>query len=388
MLVDICVPRNVDAPVEDVSGCFSYNVDHLKQVVAANTAARQTEVLKAEKLLEEDLSGFQAWHTSLMAVPTIATLRKQAEVVRQNEMNKHTEELSKLTAKQREGVEALTQGLVKSLMHQPMVQLNAPQSADEKLKTISEFNNLFHLYDSVGDDDAAIRLLETVASLSIDAIKDDEKQPLNIDLTLPDPSTRGPLTAGEDFRRARSRESVAELGALESLTSGILNTTMDTLSNIQERAKRLELQNAVTASRELEIADHNLMTAPQDVRRAIRREWRAEAEVLDRISRSLAGATMDTVKMLSKRAESVRQKELNKQAKKLKGLGEAEVLLVERISRGIVNTLMAGPTSHLCSPQAVDDKSDTLNTFASLFNIPTKELCALPYEGTERGGLV
>ena len=41
MLIDISVPRNVEASVNEVPGLYAYNVDDLKQVVAANLAKRR-----------------------------------------------------------------------------------------------------------------------------------------------------------------------------------------------------------------------------------------------------------------------------------------------------------------------------------------------------------
>merc|ERR1719197_1558646 len=65
MLIDISVPRNVEAAANDVPGVFAYNVDDLKQVVAANQARRRHKIIEAEVLLRVELQKFEAWQESL-----------------------------------------------------------------------------------------------------------------------------------------------------------------------------------------------------------------------------------------------------------------------------------------------------------------------------------
>lgn len=65
-----------------------YNVDDLKEVVAANKEERQRKVAEAEVLLEEELQAFEAWRDSLETVPTIKRLRAKAESIRSAELDK------------------------------------------------------------------------------------------------------------------------------------------------------------------------------------------------------------------------------------------------------------------------------------------------------------
>merc|ERR1719488_438792 len=111
MLVDISVPRNVEAACNDVSGIFAYNVDDLKQVVAANQAKRRHKVLEAEVLLRVELAKFVQWQESLRYVPTIAKLQKRFEEVRVAELAKQQKKATK--------------GLINKLLHGPMTYLRS-----------------------------------------------------------------------------------------------------------------------------------------------------------------------------------------------------------------------------------------------------------------------
>merc|ERR1719460_2671458 len=88
MLIDISVPRNVEAAANEVDGVFAYNVDDLKQVVAANQAKRRHKVLEAEVLLRVELAKFVQWQESLRYVPAISKLQGKFEQVRAAELTK------------------------------------------------------------------------------------------------------------------------------------------------------------------------------------------------------------------------------------------------------------------------------------------------------------
>lgn len=72
---DISVPRNVAQDISDLDNSHVYNVDDLKEVVAANKMARRKAANNAKVILAEELNSFNAWRDSLEAVPTIKALR-------------------------------------------------------------------------------------------------------------------------------------------------------------------------------------------------------------------------------------------------------------------------------------------------------------------------
>merc|ERR1711871_1539559 len=126
MLIDISVPRNVEAACNDVDGIFAYNVDDLKQVVAANQAKRAHKVLEAEVLLRVELQKFVAWQESLKYVPTISKLQKKFESVRQAELAKANKKgLKNLSDKERQAVDVATKGILNKLLHGPMAYLRS-----------------------------------------------------------------------------------------------------------------------------------------------------------------------------------------------------------------------------------------------------------------------
>jgi glutamyl-tRNA reductase len=148
LIVDISVPRNVDAPVGEVPGCHVYNVDHLKDAVARNTANRRLEMLEAEALLKEELCRYQGWHQSLGVVPKILKLQETAEQIRIDETNKHLSKLKNLSDKELDVIGRLTKGIVSKLLHSPLSHLRAIEDMESKQRTLSTFSALFKLDDT------------------------------------------------------------------------------------------------------------------------------------------------------------------------------------------------------------------------------------------------
>jgi len=65
------------------------------------------------------------WLRSLEVVPTVASLRSQAEALRRAELERTLARTS-MSAEDRERVEAMTSALVKKLLHAPIRRLKEP----------------------------------------------------------------------------------------------------------------------------------------------------------------------------------------------------------------------------------------------------------------------
>jgi len=144
VIIDISVPRNVEAECNEVEGVRAYNVDDLKEVVARNQARRRHKVIEAEVLLRGELSKFEAWQESLQYVPTISRLQARFEKVRAAEVAKAQKKALKgLSDKERQAVETLTKGVINKLLHAPMSYLRSDAEGDKA--TVRQIDELFQL---------------------------------------------------------------------------------------------------------------------------------------------------------------------------------------------------------------------------------------------------
>ena len=149
-LVDIAVPRNVDADCGDDANTIAYNVDDLKELVEANKEARERAADEARELLAQEQAGFEAWRDSLETVPTIKRLRGKAETIRATELEKAMGKLGDgLTKKQMKAVEELSRGSVNKLLHGPMQALRSdgtdPAQVSQTLVNMHALEDMFDL---------------------------------------------------------------------------------------------------------------------------------------------------------------------------------------------------------------------------------------------------
>jgi glutamyl-tRNA reductase len=146
MLIDISVPRNIAANVNELDRINCYNVDDLKAVVAANQESRRQIAQEAEGIIEEEVNNYILWSRSLETVPTISCLRSKVETIREQELEKALSRLgSEFAEKHQETIEALTRGIVNKILHEPMVQLKAQQDIESRRRCLQSLQMLFNL---------------------------------------------------------------------------------------------------------------------------------------------------------------------------------------------------------------------------------------------------
>eukprot|EP00286_Rhodomonas_abbreviata_P007574 CAMPEP_0181323462 /NCGR_PEP_ID=MMETSP1101-20121128/19799_1 /TAXON_ID=46948 /ORGANISM="Rhodomonas abbreviata, Strain Caron Lab Isolate" /LENGTH=290 /DNA_ID=CAMNT_0023431493 /DNA_START=27 /DNA_END=899 /DNA_ORIENTATION=- len=147
LLIDISVPRNIDADANELESAYVYNVDDLQAVVAANHARRRRLASQAEDVLREELLAFEVWQNSLGTIPMISKLQNRAEVIRKEEIRKAIKRLNGLTPQEREVVERLSKGIVNKLLHGPLLHLKTVESVEERTRTVKSVAEMFKLVE-------------------------------------------------------------------------------------------------------------------------------------------------------------------------------------------------------------------------------------------------
>lgn len=139
-LIDIAVPRDVEASVGDLEDVFLYNIDDLQAVVAADNAERSSEVESVEAIIGEELAHFMRWFRTLDAVPVITALRGKLETIRQAEVDTLSRKLSHLSPEDIEAINVVTRSIVNRICHQPMLRIKdyALTGSSEKLDVVCE----------------------------------------------------------------------------------------------------------------------------------------------------------------------------------------------------------------------------------------------------------
>ncbi len=152
VIVDISVPRDVEASVADLPGVALFDIDDLERVVEANLNGRRLEAERGEGFVLGAVQGFSAWRRGLSAAPAITSLRERAESIRQGELARLDGQWEGLSDADRRRVEALTKGIVNKLLHEPTVRVRAAaEDGDgDALRHLESLRHLFGLEAPAG----------------------------------------------------------------------------------------------------------------------------------------------------------------------------------------------------------------------------------------------
>ncbi len=123
LIIDLAVPRDVDAACADVAGVSLYDVDDLEAVVARNRRVRQGEARKAEGIVEEEIQSFATWLGSLEVLPTLAALRSHATEIAEQVVAENDGKWESASERDLERVEAISRAIVNRLLHHPTLRI-------------------------------------------------------------------------------------------------------------------------------------------------------------------------------------------------------------------------------------------------------------------------
>ena len=121
VLLDLAVPRNIDPACDRLPGVRLIDVDDVRQ--QAEVALAGEVVAEARRIVDEEADRFLTWTRTSAVEPTIRSMRTYAEAVRSAELDRLAGKLALLDDRERDAVEALTRGIVNTLLHAPTVRL-------------------------------------------------------------------------------------------------------------------------------------------------------------------------------------------------------------------------------------------------------------------------
>ena len=123
LLIDLAVPRDIDAACGELEGVSLYDIDDLQAVIDRNRKVRQAEARKAEGIIEEEIQHFAAWLGSLEVMPTLAALRAHATEIAEQVVRENDGKWETASPRDLERVDALARAVVNRLLHEPTLRL-------------------------------------------------------------------------------------------------------------------------------------------------------------------------------------------------------------------------------------------------------------------------
>jgi glutamyl-tRNA reductase len=144
-ILDIALPRDVEANVGALENVFLYDLDDLRAAAAANLERRNEDVPAAEKIIAGEVERYWEWVAGLAAVPVVADVRSRMERLRADELAMALRRIDGLSSEQAEGVEIFSRALMNKFLHEPSVRLRAAAANGRGLGVVDAARYLFGL---------------------------------------------------------------------------------------------------------------------------------------------------------------------------------------------------------------------------------------------------
>ncbi len=138
-MVDLAVPRDIEAQVGELEDVFLYTVDDLQDIISKNLDSRRKAAIQAEVIVKKQTDSFMAWLRGLNTQDAVIAYRKKSLAMRDELLEKALKQLN--NGKDPKAVVAqLATQLTNKFMHAPT---NALQSAAQG----GELDRLIYLRD-------------------------------------------------------------------------------------------------------------------------------------------------------------------------------------------------------------------------------------------------
>jgi glutamyl-tRNA reductase len=123
LIVDVALPRDVDPGVREVNDVTLLDLDDLKDYAQRSAMRRQREIGNVREILAAEIDRYRTERTAREVAPLVSALHELGEDVRQGELTRFRAKLATLEPEVRDVVDALTQGIVNKLLHEPTVRI-------------------------------------------------------------------------------------------------------------------------------------------------------------------------------------------------------------------------------------------------------------------------
>ena len=142
-MVDLAVPRDIEAEVEQLRDVYLYTVDDLQHTIDQNMNSRRLAAEQAEEIIDTQVDYFQAWLRAQGAQSTIQDYRQLAEQSRDEALQKALSLLKSGVAPE-EALNRLAHTLTNKLIHTPSTQIRAA-AENERHDLITAAREIFKL---------------------------------------------------------------------------------------------------------------------------------------------------------------------------------------------------------------------------------------------------
>ncbi|KPL23221.1 MAG: hypothetical protein AMJ75_06525 [Phycisphaerae bacterium SM1_79] len=143
LIIDIAVPRDIEAAINQFECVSLYNIDDLNEQIHRTREKRSSEIPKARKIVEEFTDKFAGWMQSLDLVPVISRLTQKGLELAHSEAARYAKDFGEGNS---EKLKAFAESLVKKVLHGPISFIKdggGEELSTEQLQGVDLINKMF-----------------------------------------------------------------------------------------------------------------------------------------------------------------------------------------------------------------------------------------------------
>ncbi len=130
-MVDLAVPRDIEAQVGELDDVFLYTVDDLKEVIDENRRSREEAANEAMDIIQTEVKHFDHWIKTHQSADEIRMLRHNAEQLKAECLNKARQMLEN-NDDPAKVIETLSSNLTNKLMHGATLEMRKALKEDDQ----------------------------------------------------------------------------------------------------------------------------------------------------------------------------------------------------------------------------------------------------------------
>ena len=140
VIIDLGVPRNVDADAACIDGVHLFNIDDMENVTQENQKNRLKDRQKAEYIIDEKVQEYTSWLDVRDVAPIINVLYEKCENIRKSELERISNKVDDETF---ETINILSRRIVRKILHHPTMKMRTSETGKNRDRLLDSINELF-----------------------------------------------------------------------------------------------------------------------------------------------------------------------------------------------------------------------------------------------------
>ncbi len=145
VIVDIAVPRDVEAAVARLNNVYLYNIDDLERVSQSNRDERGTKMDLSRVIIDRHTAEFMHWFAARNTGPVVKALYELCRRISDRELETLLAANPDFTEVQREAIRKMAHRLVGKILHVPVTELTTQAPQHRRIHLAGAIQELFHL---------------------------------------------------------------------------------------------------------------------------------------------------------------------------------------------------------------------------------------------------